>query len=97
MPNDIALPAYTNDRPTNTGSGGFVPRFGMYAGPGYAGGQTWKAPDGKDLLVTRNAWQVAPVSFLDAVTQNHDINYTHIEQTHMEQQPKGSASDSFLR
>lgn len=83
--NNIPLPAYTNDRPSNTSSGGFIPRFGMYAGPGYAGGLAWEEKD----LVSRNAWQVAPVSFLDGVTQNHDINYTHIEQTYMEKGPDG--------
>lgn len=73
----ITAPAYTNDRPTAPVNTGFVPRFGMYAGPDYAGGFAW-SPTG---TVAANAWQVAAVSYLDAVTKNHDINYTYIQRT----------------
>lgn len=65
-------------RPTAPGPGGFVPRFGMYAGPNYAGGRTLRlgeAPNAED-------WRVAPTGFLDDVTRNHDINYTYIEKVY---------------
>lgn len=65
-------------RPTAPGPGGAVPRFGMYAGPNYAGGQAW----GKGQMPSAQAWQVRPIGFLDDVTRTHDINYTYIEQTY---------------
>jgi len=52
----------------------------MYAGPGYAAGYRWNST----ATVSATAWQVAPVSYLDEVTKNHDINYTYIEKTYME-------------
>ena len=65
-------------RPTAPGPGGFVPRFGMYAGPNYAGGRALRpgeTPSAED-------WRVAPIGFLDDVTRNHDINYTYIEKVY---------------
>ncbi|HSV52211.1 MAG TPA: hypothetical protein VLJ57_08860, partial [Burkholderiaceae bacterium] len=67
-----------NDRPTASGPGGTVPRFGMFAGPNYAGGKAWA----NGQLPTSEAWKVTPIGVLDAVTKNHDINYTYIEQTY---------------
>lgn len=68
----------SDQRPTAPGPGGPVPRFGMYAGPNYAGGQVWKPNE----LPSEQAWQVRPIGFLDDVTRTHDINYTYIEQTY---------------
>lgn len=65
-------------RPTAPGPGGFVPRFGMYAGPNYAGGRKLRAGELPDAV----DWQVRPVGFLDDVTRNHDINYTYIEKVY---------------
>lgn len=65
-------------RPTAPDPGGFVPRFGMYAGPNYAGGRALRpgeTPSAAD-------WQVRPIGFLDDVTRNHDINYTYIEKVY---------------
>lgn len=67
-----------NSRPTGPGPGGLIPRFGMYAGPNYGGGQKW-APGQRP---SEAAWQVPPISYLDEVTRSHDINYTYIEQTY---------------
>ena len=64
-----------NLRPTAPWHGGFVSRFGMYAGPNYCGGRTF--PDGK--VPDAEAWQVAPIGFLDDVTRNHDTYYTYVE------------------
>ena len=65
-------------RPTAPGPGGLVPRFGMYAGPNYAGGRAL----GANELPTAQVWQVRPIGFLDDVTRNHDINYTYIDQVY---------------
>ncbi|AOW13457.1 hypothetical protein LPB72_10555 [Hydrogenophaga crassostreae] len=65
-------------RPTATGSGGVVPRFGMYAGPNYAGGRSLHVGE----LPTAEDWQVRPIGFLDDVTRDHDINYTYIEKVY---------------
>lgn len=65
-------------RPTAPGPGGFVPRFGMYAGPNYAGGRALRSGEAPSAAV----WQVRPVGFLDDVTRNHDINYTYIEKVY---------------
>lgn len=65
-------------RPTAPGPGGTVPRFGMYAGPNYAGGHALRPGELPDAPV----WRVPPVGYLDDITRNHDINYTYIEQTY---------------
>ena len=65
-------------RPTAPYNRGYVPRFGMYAGPNYAGGHALRAGELPDAAV----WRVPPVGYLDDVTRNHDINYTYIEQTY---------------
>jgi len=78
----------SSTRPTAPGHGGLVPRHGMYAGPNYAGGQTW-APK---QLPTEQAWQVRPIGFLDDVTRTHDIHYTYIEQTHQGTDPAAQAA-----
>jgi hypothetical protein len=58
---DIAAPAYTNDRPTAPANpNNFIPRFGMYARPGYAGGYRWEST----ATVGGNAWQVASLNDL---------------------------------
>jgi hypothetical protein len=64
-----------NLRPTAPWHGGFVSRFGMFAGPNYCGGRTFA--DGQ--VPDAEAWQVAPIGFLDDVTRNHDIYYTYVE------------------
>jgi hypothetical protein len=64
-----------NLRPTAPWHGGFVLRFGMFAGPNYCGGRTFA--DGQ--IPDPQAWDVAPVGLLDDVTRNHDIYYTYIE------------------
>lgn len=68
----------SNERPSAPGPGGVGPRFGMYAGPNYAGGQAL----GANQLPSEQAWKVPPIGFLDDVTRTHDINYTYIEQTY---------------
>ena len=65
-------------RPTAPANRGYVPRFGMYAGPNYAGGHALRNGELPDTAV----WRVPPVGYLDDVTRNHDINYTYIEQTY---------------
>ncbi len=67
-----------SDRPTAPANRGTVPRFGMYAGPNYAGGHVLRAGE----LPYAAVWRVPPVGYLDDVTRNHDINYTYIEQTY---------------
>lgn len=69
---------YSGARPTAPGPGGWVPRFGMFAGPGYTGGRVW----GSGQVPDAQAWEVRPTGFLDDVTRTHDINYTYIEQTY---------------
>lgn len=54
---------------------GMVPRFGNYAGPNYSGGRTLADHE----LPTTADWHVKPINFLDAVTRDHDINYTYID------------------
>jgi hypothetical protein len=71
------------NRPTATGRSGAVPRYGMYAGPNYAGGRAL----GADELPTAQDWQVRPIGFLDDVTRNHDINYTYIEKVYQGNDP----------
>lgn len=65
-------------RPAAPGPGGFVPRFGMYAGPNYAGGRALRPGETPSAM----DWQVPPIGFLDDVTRNHDINYTYIEKVY---------------
>lgn len=64
-----------------------IPRFGMYAGPGYAGGV--KLAD--NAIPTVSTWNVVPVNFIDQVTRAHDINYTWIEKVY-----SGSDKESKL-
>ena len=70
-------------RPTAPYNAGYVPRFGMYAGPNYAGGHALRSGELPDAAV----WRVPPVGYLDDVTRNHDINYTYIEQTYKGNDP----------
>lgn len=70
-------------RPTAPANRGFVPRFGMYAGPNYAGGHALRKGELPDAAV----WRVPPVGYLDDLTRNHDINYTYIEQTYQGNDP----------
>jgi hypothetical protein len=71
------------NRPTAAGRSGAVPRYGMYAGPNYAGGRAL----GTNELPTAQDWQVRPIGFLDDVTRNHDINYTYIEKVYQGNDP----------
>jgi hypothetical protein len=48
-----------------------IPRFGMFAGPNYAGGQSLG-----NTTPAASVWQTKPVNFLDEVTRYHDMNYT---------------------
>lgn len=65
-------------RPTGPEHSSFVPRHGMYAGPGYCGGHEWKDVERPSAA----AWQTQPIGYLDAVTRDHDLNYTYIEQVY---------------
>ena len=75
------------DRPSAAEASGVVPRFGMYAGPNYAGGRALGAND----WPSAQDWQVRPIGFLDDVTRNHDINYTYIEKVYQGSDPASSA------
>ncbi|MDP3884677.1 hypothetical protein [Hydrogenophaga sp.] len=74
-------------RPTAPGPGGFVPRFGMYAGPNYAGGRALRPGE----VPSAGDWSVQPIGFLDDVTRNHDINYTYIEKVYGGNDPASRA------
>lgn len=53
---------------------GTVPRFGNFAGPNYTGG---RGLAGQERPAPAD-WRVRPINYLDAVTRDHDINYTYI-------------------
>ena len=67
-----------------------APGMGMFAGKNYAGGQI--LPSGQ--LPTQEIWNVTPVNFVDAVTRNHDLNYTWVEQVYGTADP---ANDNPLK
>ncbi len=76
-------PLPPDTRPTGPEHSSFVPRHGMYAGPGYCGGHEWKEGERPSAA----AWQTQPIGYLDAVTRDHDLNYTYIEQVYGQASP----------